>query len=283
MRCLVRTGIAALLLLLVGCVEEKNTLTVHANGAGTIRLHQKISKSVTDMILSFEKGDAAKRAAGEKQMYKALGRWQGIEAWSNPSNSLEDGALVIEALGYFDHVSRLKMTEGKSGETFTWAKGKDGGFSLTWMSSKDSEKKDILGDYDTDEKVAMAKNMMGMFQGLRIEHEVVLPGEVIRCTGCTVHAGRSVSRVITETDITEMFKQILDYRQQVADGKLTKDGANARLRESQARVSADLQIKCRPAKDGRGFEQFQADFLKARAEDDAAGTADKVQAAMAKP
>ncbi|MGD0584457.1 MAG: hypothetical protein ABSA86_01590, partial [Oryzomonas sp.] len=204
---------------------------------------------------------------------------------SNPTHTLKDGEFIIEALGYFDNVSQLKYADadGKETQSFTWAKIKDGSYRFSWVSQNNSEKKDILSDYDTEEKVNMTKNMMSKMKGLRIEREAVLPGEVEDCIGCTVHAGRSASSVFTDADYTQAFYRILDYRQQVADGKLTKDDANARILERQAELFGNLVATCRPGKAGQEFAQFQKAFVKAKVDYANSGIAEKMKAALVKP
>jgi hypothetical protein len=284
MQRLMRVGIVVLVLLMTGCIEEKTTVTVYKTGAGTIHLNQKINKKTTDLMFSFEKGDAAKNTAAEKFMYKELAKWQGVIAWSKPMHSLKDGALIIEATGFFDNVSQLKYADddGKNTQSFAWVKINDGRFRLSWVNQNSSEKKDILGEYDTEDKVNMTKNMMGEFKGLRVEREVVLPGDVEDCRGCTVHAGRSASSVITDKEYTQFFNLILDYRQQVAVGTLTKDEANARLLERRAELSGNLATTCRPVNAGQEFAQFQMAFEKAKADYADSGIDEKIKAALAK-
>lgn len=280
MQRLMRVVIVVLMLLITGCLEEKTTVIVYKTGAGTINLNQKIGKKTADLIFSFAKDDAAKNRSAEKILYKELAKWQGVSAWSKPAYSFKDGALIIEATGYFDNVSQLKFddVDGKTTQSFAWVKTNDGRFRFSWLNQNNSEKKDIIGETNMD----AIKSIMRDIKDLRIEREMVLPGEVEGCNGCTVHAGRSASSVITDEDVTRYFNQIQDYRQQVAVGKLTKDDANARLQKKGTELSGNLSATCRLGKAGQEFAQFEMAFEKAKAEYANSGIAEKMRAALAK-
>jgi hypothetical protein len=277
-RLLAALGLSSLLMFTTGCLEEKDTLTVYPNGAGTIHLYQKLGEQLTGMVTSFAPADK-KNEAVDSTLYKDLAKWQGVTAWAPVKVALADGRISYEATGYFDQVTDLKKTDGDSVTSFAWTATPAGGFKLVW-SATDSKKMPSLDEGNDDQDAAIA-GMAEMFKGLRIERAVVLPGTIESCASCTEHKGRSASFVITGDDVIKVFDMQKDYRKRIASNQITKEKATAELAEKTKVFSADMEVTSAAGNVSEEFKQFEKDYKKAKADYAAAGTADKIQQAGA--
>src|SRR5712664_48760 len=125
-RLLALLALGSFLLCTVGCLEEKDTLTVYPSGAGTIHLYTKYGEQMSGMVTGFaEKGK--EKEAVEAPFYKELARWHGVSAWSPVSMSLVNGLITYEATGYFEHVADLKKIYEENIESFAWTADPTGG------------------------------------------------------------------------------------------------------------------------------------------------------------
>lgn len=275
-RLLMLLAVAAILLCITGCLEEKETLTVYPSGAGTIHVYQRLGEQLSQMITSFAPKD--KKTEGiEEGFYKELAKWQGVTAWSPVRATLENGRVTYEATGYFDNVNALKKTDGDSVQSVTWTSNPGGGFKLVWHG--DNGKKPQPLEEITDEQQQQTDTMIEMFKELRIERAAILPGTVEACTGCTEHKDRSASSVITGDDVVQMLAMQKDYRARIASKQITSAKANAEFIEKTNKLSADLEITSAPGVNSAEFAQFRNDYEKAKKDSAAAGTAAKIQGA----
>ena len=271
-------AMSALLLSTVGCVEEKDTLTVYPSGAGKIHLYQKLGVQLSGMVTGFaEKGK--EQQALDSSLYKDLSKWQGISAWAPVKAMLADGQVVYEATGYFDDVTALKKTDGDNVDTFLWAAVPAGGFSFTWKSGNGAPQQPFA-DTTTEQDQMLTAMMEGM-KGLRIEHAVVMPGAVDKCSGCTEHKDRTAAHVITDDDVIKLFALQKDYRARIANNQITKEKATAEFTEKTKSLMEDLVVSTASSGANTEFEQFQKEYRKAKTDAAASGIADKIQQAAA--
>jgi hypothetical protein len=275
-RLLMFLGTAGVLLCTTGCLEEKETLTVYPSGAGKIHVYQKLGDQLSQMMLSFAPKDK-KTETVEEDLYKELGKWQGVTAWSPVSATLENGRVTYEATGYFDDVNALKKTDGENAQSLTWTSNPGGGFKLVWAGGNSNKSQPL--ESTTDEQQQQLDGMLEMFKGLRIEREVVLPGTVEACTGCTEHKDRSAAFVITGDQVIQVFAMQKDYRQRIASKQITSEKANAEFLEKTKVYSEDFKITSAPGNASAEFEQFKKDYEKAKSDFVTSGTAAKVKGA----
>jgi hypothetical protein len=281
-RLFVLTGLLGFPLFVSGCFEEKDSVTVYADGSGKIHLHRKFNKDTTEMMTST--GDKNNmQATLDGTLYKDLGPWEGIAAWADCRAAMDGDCLVTEATGYFRDIAKLKRLEGTETQSFRWAGDKDGGFTLTWSSANSNEKEPFEEPAPTAEQKQMADNMLQMLKGLRVEREMILPGPANAWTGCNTHQGRSASLVYTDNDAFKLSALQDDYQKKVDQGVLTKGKARDAFKvESQRLAPQNISVTCGPGSVADEFTQFQKDFARAREEYASADTAQKIKAAKAK-
>src|SRR5579864_9183272 len=76
-----------------GCFEEKTTLTVHANGSGTVHLSRKFTEEFTKK--NYEgKTEAEIQESASKSLFEGLRNCEGVVAWSTASGKVEGGRLL---------------------------------------------------------------------------------------------------------------------------------------------------------------------------------------------
>jgi hypothetical protein len=270
---LIRLAVLSLLLLLVGCVEEKDTLTIYPNGAGTIHIHRKFGERFSG-VLTMSSSSQVDKEAIKDSLYKDLAHWQGITAWAPATASLENGRVIHEIIGYFNDVAAVKYLEGSDSISFSWAANSAGG-RFRCISQR-TEGPDPLGS-------DIPEGMTDMFQGMRMERVIILPGAVKTCSGCTEHSDRSASFVITGDDVVKMLDLTKDYRARVAANQMTKEQAAAEYKQKTKALDGNLEITFSPSNAGGEFEQFEKDYQNAKTEFAASGTAEKIQRASLKP
>jgi hypothetical protein len=237
LRSLATTGLLASLLVVGGCIDEKDTLTVYPNGSGKLHLKQTLGKQMSQVMLMFAGKDAdSQKEAAKKALYKELSSWEGTCAWTDLAGSVDAGKVSMEATAYFDDVSKLKKLSDNSTETFAWTKNADGTFTLEWNvkneGTSQKPEKNLL-DEETP-KQDQVKSFLDLMKDLRMEHEVVMPGAVTDATGCKDKKDRSASGVLSGEDLGPMFKDLVakidDYKKKVAAGEMTKENASAELK-----------------------------------------------------
>lgn len=273
LRKLVLPGLLGLSLFMAGCLEEKDTLTVYPDGSGTIHLHRRFGEQISGMITSFADKNNP-QAAIEKNFYKDLSQWSGVTAWTDCKATLDGKCIVNEATGFFNDVSKLKQTEGKNTQSFSWTNNADGGFTLTWSSDNQAGQNPLDQPSLPPEQI---QQMLTMMKGLKVEHEIVMPSAVTTATGCHDHKDRSASSITTDDDIAKAFAIIDDYRRKVDKGDMPKAQANTEIKAKLQDMSMNMQVACEPGNIDDEFAQFRKDYDKAKADYALADTAKKIQ------
>lgn len=270
LRKFIRPALLGASLLVAGCLDEKDTITVYPDGSGVLHLHKRLG----EMISGFVTGFADKKnpqAALDSTLYKDLSEWEGVTAWTGCKAAMDGKCVVTDATAYFDDVSKLRQTEGK--QSFTWASNDDGGFTFAWNNSNGSDK-DPLDQTSSPEQIAQ---MVQMMKDLKVVHEVFMPGTVTSAAGAQDHEGRSASSVVTGDDVIRFFGVLDDYRARVAKGDIPKAQASAEVKEKGKVLSMNMQVTCGPANVDDEFAQFQKDFASARDEFASADTASRIE------
>lgn len=267
------TLVLAASVVLCGCLDEKDTVTVFPDGSGMIHIHKKLGDGLSQMTLSGTTKDTA-QAAMDKTLYKDLALWQGVNAWTGCKASLDGTLVVTDVVGYFSDVSQVKRVEGTTTQAFTWTKNGDGGFTLRW-SNVDTNSKNQL---DQPEPLpAQTQQMLDLMKGLKFVHEIDMPGPVTLATGVRAHEGRTATGELNDRNMADFFTMVNDYRARVAKGAITKDKANAEIDQKIRLMSLNMMATCGPVAAGEEFAQFKKAFEAAKADYLSAGTAQKIQ------
>ncbi len=256
----------------VACIDEKETLTVYPDGSGTIHLHTTFSKELSDMLLSMSK---TPNDTALDSLYGDLAKWEGVAAWSPVKGSVENGLITTDAVGYFEDISRLKKTDQKSPETYVFTHLPPGGFRLVRTGGGTDDSTLPGNDSSSPEGAAQ---FLAMLKGLRLQTDLVLPGNVQTCAGCSAHDARTGSFILTVDDLQNVFAKSDAYRKRIASKELTPEQANEQFKKEVAPLSGNLDVTCAPGQVGDEFAQFKKDFAKAKADYDASGMADKIRA-----
>jgi len=270
-RLLATLALLAFTLFTLGCIDEKETLTVYPDGSGTIHLHTTLSKELSGMLLSMSK---TPNDAAVDSIYGDLAKWEGVAAWSPVKGSVEDGLITTDAVGYFEDISHLKKTDKSSGESYAWSANPAGGFRLVRTGSGT----DTTIPED-DSSAEQTTQFLAMLKGFRLQTDLVLPGDILTCGGCNTQAPRTGSFIITVEDIQRVFGKMDAYRKRIASKELTRDQANEQLKKEFEPLSGNLDVTCAPGQVSDEFAQFKKDFQKARADYASSGIADKIHAA----
>src|SRR5262249_34325389 len=130
-------ALAAVLAVLAtsGCLKEKTTITVYPDGSGKIEVSETLGHELADLQLMMADTDEKKAEAAEKSILKKLASWEGVSAWTGFAakvKKLDEKKNEIHgvATGFFEDVTKLRLTEEKSQHDFKWTKNADGGFTV---------------------------------------------------------------------------------------------------------------------------------------------------------
>jgi hypothetical protein len=271
-RALALVALIACIVPATGCFEEKDSLTVHGDGSGKMHVRRKLGAQLTSMIAS--NGDA--KAGIDDMLWKEMAAWDGVAAWTDCKSAVEEGCAVLEATGWFDDVSKVTRTEDKKTQRLAWKKNADGGYTLTWGGGEAQDwMKQLAMPADQWQQ---SQQMMSMFDGLKIEHEIVLPGPCTACEGAECK-GRTASSVLTAADVKAAYASLGEYRARVAKGEITNEKANEELKTKFGKLSFDLSVTCGAPTDGDEIAQAKKDAEKAKADFAASDTPKKIAAA----
>jgi hypothetical protein len=264
----VRLGLVfGLLALSAGCFDEKTTVTVLANGGGTVHVSRTFTEDFTTKNYS-QKTDAEKQEAASRSFLTSLKACEGIVAWSSASGKVEGGHLLQDAVGYFTDVSKVKLTDvmgtAPPKPTFTWKKNADGGFSLGWgpLSSDDDGSKTFEKKPTAEEK-EQEKAAMEAYKGLSIERTLVMPGKIATASGA--FTGRSLSQKVTLDDVIGFNAFVAESWAKIDKKETTKEAATAALKERLKKFGIAMDATCGPPADATEVATFEKDLAKAKA------------------
>jgi len=260
-------------MLFSGCLEEKDSITVYADGSGVLRIHKKFGEALSQMVSSNATPDKI-QAAIDKSLYQDLALWSGVSAWTGCRASLDGKLVSFDAVAFFADVSGLKRTEGAKTQTFSWNKNSDGGFTLVWNNVDPSNQNPL------DQPAAppaQAQQMLAMMKGLKVDHELVLPGAVSTAVGAVAHNGRTATAELSDKNVADYFALLDNYRSRVDKGEIAKAQASSEVATKMKAMSLDLQVTCGPGDVGNEFSEFRKAFEAAKADYSATGTAQKIR------
>jgi hypothetical protein len=269
---LVLPALLSVTLLLSGCYEEKDSITVFADGSGVLHFHKKFGEAYSQEFTS--NGTRANlQAALDKELYKELALWSGVTAWTGCKASLDGKLVVNEAAAYFADVSALKRIEGTNAQTFSWTKNSDGGFTLCWTNGDPSNPNLLDQPSPTPEQLPQ---ILTMVKGLKVEHEIILPGPVSSAVGAPKQSGRTASAALTDQSIADYYVILDSYRAKVAKGEMPKAQASSEISAKAKAMSMNMQVTCGPSSAKDEFTAFKQAFEVAKADYSAAHTAQKI-------
>jgi len=234
------TLLAAALLGLTGCLEEEITLTLEADGRGTIQIERVLRgpRPLAPPGAELSAEDVATAGAGVLAGFHGVATWTDVEV-----EQTEDGALRLAATGWFTDVRELGEAEDMYGpglELSVDDSGDEWVLRRREVAANDGspgifELSDA--DFARERKQAMGE-IARLTTGLRQELTIVTPHEVVEVEGGEVAGGRRVTWSRDAEALTGLLEGAMDHvaelRPVVATGELTAS-------EAQARVFADLQ------------------------------------------
>ncbi|HZU98449.1 MAG TPA: hypothetical protein VFF73_17210 [Planctomycetota bacterium] len=248
-----------------GCFEEKTTVTVHADGSGTVHLSRKFTEEFTKK--NYEgKTDAEMQDLAAMSLYEGLRNCQGVVAWSTATGKVEGGKLIQDAVGYFEDVTKLKVTNvmntAPKDAPFTWKKNPDGGFTLGWaiMDSDDDGSK-TFDKKPTAEEDAQGKTMMEALKGFSMERILVMPGKVAKAD--RTFKERTTSATLTFDELTAYQKHVSDTWAKIEKKETTKEAATADAKERVKKLGLAMEVTCGPP-DAGDAAAFAKELAKAK-------------------
>jgi hypothetical protein len=224
--------LAALPLVLGGCVELKQDATVNPDGSGKMVIEIAMP-AMPPMGMNIGGADAPKpdpdmllKSFGKKTMDEA----KGVETWSDVSLGMtDDGRMKFKGTAYFKDVAKLQVgkSEGpSSGGGVTWVKDPKGGMTLSMSMEPDKDqpkppaaKPAEMTEEQLTKAVQQAKMewqqvkpmMQMMLTKMKIQNVFHLPGTLAEVTGFKKEADGSVSVTIEGIKVLDvMDKQMAD-------------------------------------------------------------------------
>jgi hypothetical protein len=164
----------SLLALLAGCYQQDLRLAIHDDGAGTIRVRERIAPEATQLLLGPAKSDSEKEMKIRELLVEELSSWEGVCAWSDSGAWIKDGSIVFEAKGWFEDVRRL----GRSGpdglaQRFDWRRDANG-TTVEWA---------VAYPGSDPQTAAACRALSARFKGTAIEATLIMPGSLVSVDG----------------------------------------------------------------------------------------------------
>lgn len=213
---------ALLLVLLTGCVEQTQIITLNPDGRGKIEyeIRGPAQSAVNAGAGGKEKSVAEllNEAVARELTKPGIAAWKGVSAKWAP-----DGKLIFKGTAYFNRIEDLRPKQGKNElnfENFDLVISKDKGFKLTLHKNPPDKKKPApdfskMTDKEMDEYVLKQRIqyqsskgiLIAMFTDLNIKTEIRLPGEAKELKGFKKKGASVVTRELDgATVITAMNK-----------------------------------------------------------------------------
>ena len=212
-------GALALMFTLVCCFQLEQATTLYPDGSGKIEVLFGMKKELIETIRQFgdEEDDPLAEFANPRQL---LENTEGFVAWSRGEEEVTDEYVSVRMTGYFEDVSKVKLyndaEEGEDGESeektlslaFEYST-KDGLHTLLMRNEFADDRLDDFGLGEDEEEVEeegdgeddgsmdefeaeMMEMMKSMFEGMRFEMSVTVPGEIVEAEGLDID-GRTAS------------------------------------------------------------------------------------------
>jgi hypothetical protein len=203
--------IAALALVLTGCIKLDQTLTLEKDGSGTLdvrygmseqaiaqlEMMEQMSQSMgegdgtgiemdADTPFDFDFDEAQVREDFESQDL------EGVELISASSETV-DGWRYMELKVKFDSLGALMKTEFFEDSEMSLTKDAEGNYVLSQRSGDGGDTEDASSG-DEEMQAQMLEQMSAMFAGMHIANRVVVPSEIVE-TNATEVDGRTAAWV----------------------------------------------------------------------------------------
>lgn len=201
-------GIAALVLLLAGCIKLDQTLTLNKDGSGTLDIRYGMAEQTIAQLEAMEQmsqqgadggGDVVASDDGtpfdfdEAEVREKFeqDKPEGVELVS-VSSEVVDGWKYIQMQLSFADLEALKRTEFFEDSELAISRNADGNYVMLQKTGADDAGIGApAGGEDDGMAEAMMQQMATMFAGLRIATSVVAPGEVLESNATSVEGNKA--------------------------------------------------------------------------------------------
>jgi hypothetical protein len=234
---------AALLVLMTGCIEQTQIITLNPDGRGKVEYDMKMPG---ESGLQINPSPAQKEKTPADLLEAAVAREltkKGHTAWKDVSAQWDaDGRFHLKGTAYFDRLEDLwgaaqKKQPDIDFEHFELAIDKAKGFKLTLHKNESKKKPPVdfakISDKELDDHVLMqrikyqsSKAMLaGMLTDLRIKTEFRLPGEVGESKGFMKAGPRVAKRDFNGAALLKVMQKFM-AQDDAALRKFLKDAKN---------------------------------------------------------
>ncbi len=199
-------GIAALVLLLAGCIKLDQTLTLNEDGSGTLDLRYGMAEQTIAQLEAMEKmsqqGETADIEVEEGSPFDfdeaeirenfEQDKPEGVELVSVASEVV-DGWKYMQMRLSFKDLEALKRTEFFEDSDLSIRRDDDNNYVLLQKTGADEAGIGDAPDGDGDDPMAaaMMEQMAAMFAGLRIANSVVVPSKILESNATSVDGNKA--------------------------------------------------------------------------------------------
>jgi hypothetical protein len=216
-------GIAALVLLLTGCIKLDQTLTLNKDGSGTLDIRYGMAEQTIAQLEAMERmsqqdgadsdADAEEGSPFDFDEAEVREKFEkekpeGVELVSAASEVV-DGWKYMKMRLSFEDLEALKRTEFFEDSDLSIRRDDNGNYVLTQKTGADDA--GIAGapgggDGEDAMAEAMMEQMAAMFAGLRIATSVVAPSEILESNATSVEGNKATWVFDIEEDPTVLSK-----------------------------------------------------------------------------
>lgn len=252
MKKLILVGFFTLMLILSGCFQVSEEITMHKDGSGTVVEEVLFS----DMMLMQMQQMAAAFGGGQKNdeqiahnpdelKAQAASMGQGVSYKSSESIT-RDGLTGYRAVYSFNDINTLKLSDDPSSKTMNMGNDEDEGFyQFTYASGKLTIKDVEPGDDDEYEEMegvewedeeeyeddadGMDEQMMQIFKDMKISVSVVVDGKITKTNAMHQDGNRitlmeiDYNKMMENPEAMKKLKSAEDMESMAAAKKLMKD------------------------------------------------------------
>jgi hypothetical protein len=215
-------GIAAMVLLLAGCIKLDQTLTLNKDGSGTLDMRygmaeqtiaqleamERMSEQGTTEGIEVEEGSPFDFDEAEVREQFEKDKPEGVELVSVASEVV-DGWKYMQIRVSFDDLDALKRTEFYEDSDLSIRRNEDNNYVLLQKTgAEEAGVGDAPGGGDPEDPMAaaMMEQMAAMFSGLRIATSVVVPSEILESNATSVDGNKATWVFDIDEDPTILSK-----------------------------------------------------------------------------
>jgi hypothetical protein len=238
--------------LAASCYQQDLALRVHEDGAGTIRISQRVARDLSAKLLETADDASGRDERIQRVLVEELAAWDGVVAWTETRAFERDGEIVLDARGWFQDVKKLDRRAPDGLEHRFDMADSEGSLALVWTLARRPDR-----PLDSLERVRAA---VATVKNVRIEATVAMPDVIFESNGAPLSPNAATFVLFSGTEVAEELRAL---EARVDAGKMTEPELVAKMRPLLERRSAFAA--CHTGEAPVAIKEFHDELRAARA------------------